>query len=133
VSISWRLWNVERGEVVPVVLDIRAFGDDEAHLAKDRDQFVPGLHQWMQAAFWLWANRQRNVDSLIGEARFQFGSFQASLAGLQCFGDLVLQRIKRLAGSAALVRRQLAQRLHLVGDDALPPQRRDTDVVKGRG
>ena len=42
--------DVERGEIVEVVLDVRAFGHGEAHLAEDRDHLVDGLADRMDAA-----------------------------------------------------------------------------------
>src|SRR6516164_5590222 len=61
--------NVERSEVVKIVLDMRAFGDAEAHLAEDRHQLVDRLADGMDAAFRLGTHRQGDVDALAGETR----------------------------------------------------------------
>ena len=42
--------DVERVEVVQVVLDVRALGDGEAHVAEDRDDLLDGLADRMDAA-----------------------------------------------------------------------------------
>ena len=42
--------DVEGGEIVEVVLDVRPFGDGEAHLAEDGDDLVDGLADRMDAA-----------------------------------------------------------------------------------
>ena len=42
--------DVEGGEVVEVVLDVRPLGDAEAHLAEDGDDLVDGLADGMEAA-----------------------------------------------------------------------------------
>ena len=45
--------DVEGGEVVPVVLDVRTLGPGEAHLAEDRDELVHHLADRMQRALGL--------------------------------------------------------------------------------
>ena len=42
--------DVEGGEVVEIVLDMRPFGDRKAHLAKDRDDLVDRLADRVDAA-----------------------------------------------------------------------------------
>ena len=59
--------NVERGEIVEILFDMRAFGDGEAHLAEDRDQLVDGLADRMDAAVAVGFHRQRHVDALFGK------------------------------------------------------------------
>ena len=74
------LADIEGGEIVPVILDIRSFGNDETHLAEDRHQFIPGLHQRVQPAFRLGTDRQGHVNAFVGELRFQLLGFQPRLA-----------------------------------------------------
>ena len=42
--------NIQGREIVPIVFDVGAFGDGEAHLAKNRDDFVDGLADRMHIA-----------------------------------------------------------------------------------
>ena len=42
--------EIQRGEVVVVGLDIRTFGDREAHVGEDRGELVPHLAERMDAA-----------------------------------------------------------------------------------
>ena len=42
--------DVERLEIVPVVLDVRAFGHGEAHVGEDRDDLLGGLADRVDAA-----------------------------------------------------------------------------------
>jgi hypothetical protein len=41
--------DVQLGEVVVVSLDVRTFGDGEAHIGKDRGDLVPDLADWVDA------------------------------------------------------------------------------------
>ena len=45
--------DVEGGEVVEIVLDVRALGDAEAHGTEDGDDLVDGLADGMEAALGL--------------------------------------------------------------------------------
>ena len=65
--------NVERGEVVEVVLDVRAFGNCEAHLGKDGDQLLDHLRDRVDTAFCFGSHRQRDIDALAREAGFELG------------------------------------------------------------
>ena len=60
--------EVERGEVVEVVLDVRTFGDGEAHVGEDRCEFLEHLHHGMQRADRLEARRQGEVFAFGFEA-----------------------------------------------------------------
>jgi hypothetical protein len=63
---------VQRGEVVPVGLDFRAVGDIEADRAEDLFDAPPAAADRVQAAPSAAAARQRDVERLPGQARFEF-------------------------------------------------------------
>ena len=117
--------DVERGEIVEIVLDVGAFGDRKAHLAEDRDAFVGGLADRVQMAGRARAHRQGDVERLGGEPRLQCGIIEFRLARLERRGDRVLDLIQRLTGGAARLRFECAQTLHALGDRALAAKRGD--------
>ena len=111
--------NVQRGEIVPVVLDVRTFGDGEAHLAEDRGQLVDRLADRVDAAVGQRSRRQRDVDPLARESRVEFGFREHGAAGGEQAGDLVLGNIERGATGLALVCWDGAERFHQLGDAPL--------------
>src|SRR6185369_3746966 len=54
------------------------------------------------------------------------------LAGVDRVADLVLEKVELGACLLALLGGQRAERPHLLGDCALPPQRRDADCLQRR-
>ena len=63
-----RLWNIERSEIVPVVLNLRPFGHSKAHIGKNLRQLVHNLADGVNGpARCVW-RRQRHVDALTGKA-----------------------------------------------------------------
>src|ERR1700744_4798848 len=74
----WR--DIEGGEVLEVVLDIRTFGDAETHLAENGDDLIDSLADRVQATFALGAWRQRQVDRFEGQPSVQGGLFEIALA-----------------------------------------------------
>jgi len=74
---------VERGEVEPVVLDLRPVGDVEADRAPDRLDPLPGAHHRMDAAAAAAARRQRDVERVLGEPRRELRVGEPGAACLQ--------------------------------------------------
>ena len=62
--------NVERGEVVEVGLDVRTFGDREAHVGEDLGDLVDDLADRMDAALGQRASRTGSVTSARSLASF---------------------------------------------------------------
>lgn len=54
--------DVQGGEVVPVVFDLRPFGNAKAHFAQDGDDFFDGLTDGVNEAFALGTCRQGHID-----------------------------------------------------------------------
>jgi hypothetical protein len=98
--------NVEGGEVVEVVLDMRTFRHREAHVGEDRRQLVHDLADRMDAAGLLrpLAHRQGDVDALGGQPALQLGLAQRLAAGLDGGVDAVLETVDRRALLAPLIR-----------------------------
>ena len=97
--------DVERGEIVEIVLDMRPLGDDEAHLAEDRDDLVDGLADRMDAARRRRASTGRVTSTRSAASRFgERGAAEpVGRAASMRRGDRVLQRVERGAGVAPLV------------------------------
>ena len=89
-------------EVVEIVLDVRALGDHEAHLAEDRGDLLGHLADRVDAAVGLRAHRQGDVDPLGEQAMVEVGGFQLGLARCDRLGDrpleLVVARADRTPG-----------------------------------
>ena len=102
---------VERGEVVVLVLDLRALEHREAEPDEDVLHLAPDLGDQVQAAGRLRrVARQRHVDAVLGQAAVE-------LRGLELRGPLLEQLLERhahlvgrLAHRPALLGRQLADR-----------------------
>ena len=125
--------EVERGEVVMVGLDVRPFGDREAHVAEDGGDLVDDLADRMDAATLgrRLAHRQRDIDRLGDEAGSDGGVLQLGLAGRQRLGDAVLQPVDRRALDLALLGGHCAQRLQQVRDGALLAESGDAYGLDG--
>lgn len=120
-----RLRNVERGEIMPVVLDFGAGGDREAQIREDLGEFVHHLADRVDRARCDAVNRQRHVHRFAGEARVERGLLQARFAGGQRLGDGFAQGMDARALFLALFGGELAERLEQAGDRALLAERLD--------
>jgi hypothetical protein len=63
--------DVERLEIVPVVLDVRAFGDREAHVGEDRDDLLGDLRDRVDPSLRPLAGGQGDIGTLAGEPRLE--------------------------------------------------------------
>ena len=119
--------EVELGEIVVVALDVRPFGDGEAHLGENGGDLVHHLADRMDAAG-LDAgqrNRQRDVERLALELGLKSGALEHRAPRGKRFRDLILQRIDRRAARFTLIRRELAERCEQRGDRSLLAERGD--------
>ena len=122
--------NVEGGEIVPVVLDVRPLGPAEAHLAEYLGDLVDGLGDRVQAALRRGPDGERDVDPLFREAPFQLALRQSLLAGVDGVGDGLFQTVEGLAPFAPLFGRSLAQALHQLGDGAAAAERAHPHILQ---
>ncbi len=119
--------EVELGEIVVVALDVRPFGDGEAHLGENGGDLVHHLADRMDAPG-LDAgqgNGQRDVERLALELRLERRALEHRAPRRERFSDLILQRIDGRAVRLALVRRELAERREQRGDRSLLAERGD--------
>ena len=119
--------EIQLGEVVVVGLDVRTFGDGEAHVGEDRGEFVPDLAERMNAALLgqRIAQRQRDIDGLGGEARVERGVLENVAARGERLRHCILGKVDLRAFGLALVRRHLAERCEQRRDRALLAERCD--------
>ena len=123
--------DVERGEIVEIVLDVGPFGDGEAHLAEDRDELVDGLADRMDAALGLGPHRQRDVDPLAGEPRARAPRRRAAPAAASSAASISsLSTLSARAALAARLGRERAQALHQLGDAALLAEGGDAHLLE---
>ena len=76
-----RFGNVERAEIVPVVLDLRSFSDGKAHISEDFSQFVHHLTDRMHGAARGFGCRQRHIETLGGQPLVEDRGFERGLFG----------------------------------------------------
>jgi len=107
---------VERREVEPVGLDLRAIGDVEADRAEYRLGALPSARNRMHAATPPAAARQRDIQRFFGKARVQLGVGKRGAARVQRGFDRGLRSVDRGAARLLLCRRQSAERLQQRGE-----------------
>ena len=123
------LGNVERGEIVPVVLDLRPRRDREAQIGEDFRQLVHHLTDRMHRAGQRRIGRQRHVDRLGREPRIKRRALQGSLARADCVGNRLAQRVDARTFRLTLLRSHLAERLEQRRHSALFAERLDTNCL----
>ena len=103
--------EVELGEVIVVALDVRPFGDREAHVGEDGDDLVRHLADRMDAAGLDAGGRrgQGEVERLPLELGDERRPFQDAAARGQRLGHRILERVDRRAPGPALLGRELAE------------------------
>ena len=126
--------DVELGEIVVVGLDVRPFGDGEAHVGEDLDHLVEHLADGVDAPVLQrpGAHGQRHVGLLAGEAGRERAALQLGLAAFQRLADARLEAVDRLPEGLALVARQGAQRRHQLRDAPLLAERGDAHALDRR-
>ena len=117
--------NVERREVVKVVLDVRTFGDGETHVGENRNDLVDDLRHRVYAALRLGAGRQRDVNTLRFQLFRQGGVLKRVAARLDGRCDLVLERVERRAARPPVRSIDGTEPLHQGGDGTLSAEGTD--------
>ena len=87
------LGHVERGEIIPLGLDLGPFGDREAEVGENLGELVHHLADRVDRAADAFRRRQRQVDSFGREFALELGGFQRGLALGDRGGDLLAQRV----------------------------------------
>ena len=119
-----RLGNVERGEIMPVVLDFGTFGDREPQIGEDFGKFVHHLADRVNRTPWGFARGQRQVELLGREALVELLILKRGLASTDRSGNPLAPRVDRRTFGGALLGGHAAQRLQLRGDLARLAERR---------
>src|SRR4051812_2676087 len=109
---------IERGEVVPIGLDLRTIGDIEADRAKNRLDALPGAHDRMDPAAAALAPRQRDIQRFLCKACVEFAIGERLPARNQRGFDLVLSLVDTPPRCRPLLDREFAEPLHLLADGA---------------
>ena len=122
--------DVERREVVEVVLDVGPFDDPEAHVGEDRDQLVQHLADGVNGALRLGAGRQGDIHALRREALVQGGAFQRSAAHVDRVGELALDLVEPDSGFLAGLDIEAAQALHRLAERRFLAERSDTGLLQ---
>ena len=122
--------NVQRRKIMPVVLNVGAFGHREAHFAEDGDDFVGRLADGMNAAFLFGTDRQGYIDLFFHQLGVDGGLGKDGFPSLEHSGNLVFQRVQRRAGILAFGRVHSAEALHHLCDAAFFAQRRNPKLFK---
>ena len=117
--------DVERGEIVPVVLDLGTGGDGEAKVGEDLRQLVQHLADRVDRPARRGGGGQGQVNRFGGEAGVENGGFQRFLAFGEGGSDAFAQGMDLGADCLPFLRRHAAQRLQQARDRALLAQELD--------
>ena len=109
---------VERGEVVPVGLDLGTVGDVETDRAEYGFDAVLGARERMQASAARAAPGQRDIERLLRQARIELQPRQCVAPRGERGFDALLRRVDAAARLAPLLGGQLAQPLEQIGERA---------------
>ena len=94
--------DVERGEIVPVVFDLRTGRDGKAQVSENLCQFVHHLADRVDCPARGFKGGQRKVDRLACQLRFKRSRFQGRLAGAERLGHAFAQCVDLRSGFLAL-------------------------------
>ncbi len=122
--------NVERGEIIVVGLDLRAFGDGETHIAEDLHDLVVDLGQRMDPPARLAARGKREVEALFHQAARQLDFAERGFARGNRGGHAVLEAVDRGAPRFALLRAHCAEGFEELGDAALLAEGADAHLFE---
>jgi len=108
--------DVQLGEIVVVILDVRTLGDGEAKIGEDRGDLVEHLRNRMNATLRFGPGRQRDVDRLVAEARIQSRIAEFDFACGDGVRDFIAQAVEQRTIDLAFVRLHGAERLQKLAD-----------------
>eukprot|EP01037_Dinobryon_pediforme_P006661 gene6661-6731_t len=123
--------DVERAKIAPVVFDVGAFGDREAHGAEDGGHLLHGAGDRVDEALGARLGRERDVDAFGGQAGFEGGFLEFGLARLDGGGELGFQNVQRGAAGFAVFRGGLAEFFEEVGEGTGFAEHADADGIPG--
>ena len=106
------LGDVERGEIIVIGFDVRAFCNGKTHLSENCDNLLNGARQRMQACFSLRAGGQCHVNRLSCQPVIECGVTKKCLSQFNGSGDAILQPIQLLPSLLSGLRVHAAQLAH---------------------
>ena len=122
--------EVQRLEIVPVVLDLGTIGHLVAEAREDRSDALQRARDRVQVAALGIAPRQGDVDAFGRETLRQCGLFELGLARGERGRERVADAVDAFAVDLALVRRELAEAFQLLGDAAGLAEQADADGIE---
>ncbi len=125
------LRDIQRLEIMEVVLDLRPRGYLESGLREDALDAQPRPGDGMNAAGFLAAPRQGHIDGAPGEVLLEPSLLEADSMHFQGCLDRRLRIVDALARRGTLGRREPSQALELLGEQPLLTQEAHAHVVQG--
>ncbi len=126
------LRDVQRFEIMKVVLDLRARGHLESRLGEDPLDAQPRSRDGMQAAGFLTAARQGHIEGALRQLQGQCRLLQADATHLQRRLNRGLRIVDPLARGRPLIRGKRPQALELLREQPLLAQQPHPHFVQGR-
>src|SRR5690606_6898039 len=123
--------NIQRFEVVVVVLDFRAFSNAVTDMTEELLDSLKRTGNRMQSAAGFAATRQGHIDTLGSKPGAQCCLLKKGLLRIQLVLYTTFGRVDQGAGLRSLFGRQLAQRLHDLGQLAFLTEVLDPDLLQG--
>ncbi len=108
---------------MPVILDLRPFGDREAKIGENLGKFIQHLTDRMNCSDPCLRCGQGEVDRLARQLRFERFGFEHGPPCLDRIGDFTAHRLDCGRGLRALLGVHRAQRLQLEADPAFLSER----------
>ena len=103
--------NVERAEIMPVILDLGPFGDGKAHIGEDLCEFIHHLTDGMHRTARSLGRGKRHIEPLRREALVEDRRLQRGLFRRNAVGYSLAQSVNHRPLHLPLFRRHLAKRL----------------------
>ena len=124
------LIHIERGEIVPVILDLRPSCDREAKVCKNLCQLVHHLADRMHTAALAFGRRQSEIERLACQFLLQRCAFQTVFAGRNRVCHFGARCLNSRRSFGAFVRGHLPKRLQGERHPALLAQSRHALLVQ---
>ncbi|MCY1173912.1 hypothetical protein D9M73_140930 [compost metagenome] len=124
------LGHVERGEIVPLILDLRTGRDREAQIGEDLRHFVEHLADRMDRPVRCGLGGERHVERFAREPRIEVCTVECCLARGDGVGHRLAHALDARALHQPLIGRHAAQRLEQGGDAALLAERLNANAIQ---
>ena len=122
--------DVQRREIMKIILNMRTFGDTETQCPENRDDLVDGLADRVNPPRRGPRDRQRHVNPFLRQATVEFSIAQMLRSRFKRGLNLVPNGIDRRPGGPPCIGVKLAQGLQPFGDVALAAKRGNPDLIQ---